>query len=73
MTKTNRIQQKSMALMPSVESLQAVRRLIACVEATSLFPALPAHSLSNSRLLDRLAGEPVARSGARSGSGIAFR
>ena len=35
MRKTTRIQQKSMAPMPSVESLEAVRRLIACVEATS--------------------------------------
>jgi hypothetical protein len=35
MRKTTRIQQKSMAPMPSVESLEAVRRLIACVEAAS--------------------------------------
>jgi hypothetical protein len=35
MRKTTRIQQKSMAPMPPVESLEAVRRLIACVEATS--------------------------------------
>ena len=48
MTKTNRIQQKSMALMPSVESLQAVRRLIACVEATS-------HSLLRRRILSAIA------------------
>ncbi|HEV7989280.1 MAG TPA: hypothetical protein VGP23_12390 [Candidatus Binataceae bacterium] len=48
MTKTNRIQQKSMALMPSVESLQAVRRLIACVEATS-------YSLLRRRILSAIA------------------
>jgi hypothetical protein len=35
MRKTTRIQQKSMAPMPSVESLEAVRRLIECVEAAS--------------------------------------
>ena len=73
MKKTNRIQQKSMALMPSVEELAGSSTSHSMRRSGELCPAPPAHSLSNSRLLDRLAGEPVAGGGARSGSGIAFR
>ena len=55
------------------ESLETVQRLVAYVEAASYALLLPAHPLGNRRLLDRLAGEPVAGGDARSGSGVAFR